>query len=87
MGITHLVYSNLVGGNIVPIVIMMTTIAALCHGITRRDLRDCALIKQRVTGQIGGNAALTATGSVASPFTFGLRGWETNAFPDAGIVA
>lgn len=66
MGISYLVYSNLVGGNIVlPIVIMMTTIAAFfvmaSQGAT---FAIVPLIKQRVTGQIGGNAA--AYGNVGS---------------------
>ena len=66
MGVSYLVYGNLLKGNVaLPIVIMMTTIAAFfvmaSQGAT---FAIVPLIKQRVTGQIGGNAA--AYGNVGS---------------------
>jgi len=66
----------------------MTTIAAFFVMASQGATFAIALIKQRVTGQIGGNAAAYNVGSVAfPPFTAFTWAVETNAFPDAGIVA
>ena len=66
MGISYLVYSTLVSGKIaLPIVIAMTTIAAFCVMASQgATFAIVPLIKERVTGQIGGNAA--AYGNVGS---------------------
>jgi len=86
MGITYLVYSNLVGDIAPHSNHDDHDCRLLCHGITRCDLRDCALIKQRVTGQIGGNAALRQRDRLLSYRLQPLpRGWKPTLFQMQGL--